>query len=1224
MSKNLIFLICFVLALGLVSGAGVANASLVGWYQFENNANDSSTAGNHGTPGGGPGYVAGYVGNAMQFDGVDDNVAIPRAIQDDFTIALWVKTTQTGGTGQWWAGVGLVDGELAGSYGDFGAVLSGTRFGFGIGPADTTITSSKSINDGTWHHVVAARVASTGLMEVYVDGVLENSTTGPTGSKTAPTRLTIGSIQTNMYYFNGVMDEVRIYSHKLSLAEIMQVMGMKKAWNPTPTDGNMVDADVAALEWGPGVSAALHDVYFSDNFDDVNTADSSDPMGSDEVYKARQTELRYPPGAWDYMPVTRGTTYHWRIDEVNGVNVWRGDVWSFTVVPNLNWNPNPAHQATYVPVTTDLSWSKGNWAVKGHIIYLSTSFNAVNNVAPGTITPGVPPYLGFTNNPAITNIAIPGDLLYNTTHYWRADPIVSAPPVVAQKGEVWRFTTLSLVPISDPNLAGWWKLDGEAPGLVFDYSGHANHGTPRGNPQVVPGHDANAFHFDGIDDFVEIPHSNILSVNNEVTVAAWINAERLSGPGGAGWQGILAKGNSPRSYSFYTTTAGPLHLSTAGIGSTSTLLVTTNEWTHVAAMVVGGVHRYYINGTFAGEGGTGVILPGTADSAPVRISATQEASRQFLGVIDDVRIYNKALSSKDIKVLAGRLGATDPDPADGATDVQRTLTLTWEPGAYAAAANGHRVYFDPDEAKVIARAGCQVNGTPTTDPCYPLPWTFGLEETFYWAVDEVNGINSWPGNVWSFTTTNNKVVDDMETYTPWDVPDNNIFEVWVDGPGNCKPAGGNNTGALVDIDTATAVHGGLQSMKYMYDNDGTVDNPCEPGVPAIRLTYSKAEAQVAQLPSGIGSDWTVGGVAKSLSLWFYGDTFNSIEPMWVQLTDASNNKAKVFYGTYADEDTSDMNEASWHEWLIDLEDFNVPPTPVNVKNVKSIAIGIGDEGPSPGSSGTLYFDDIRLYAPRCILARREADFALVDYAPEASGGDCVVDYRELAIMSRDWLAENQDETALWTGMWTSADIGDVGAATGSFTDQGGGTFTIVGAGADIWGTVDAFHYAFKQFSGDGQITIRLTSIDHTNDWAKTGPMIRETLDANSKHAMIIGRPNNLGIALQWRPTTGGSSLNSQADAPDLPYCLRLVRVGDTFTGYYYSNGKWIRQSSATIPMTDPVYIGMAVTSHTAGTLCTAQIDRACSDDFIPADVLADDIVDFKDYSELILKWLDEN
>ena len=107
-------------------------------------------------------------------------------------------------------------------------------------------------------------------------------------------------------------------------------------------------------------------------------------------------------------------------------------------------------------------------------------------------------------------------------------------------------------------------------------------------------------------------------------------------------------------------------------------------------------------------------------------------------------------------------------------------------------------------------------------------------------------------------------------------------------------------------------------------------------------------------------------------------------------------------------------------------------------------------------------------------------------------------------------------------------------------------------------------------------------------------------------------------------TTGASSFNYDAGAPTPPYCLRLARRGDTFTGYYYSDGKWVQLGSATIPMTDPVYIGMVVTSHTAGTLCTAKIDRACSTDFIPADLLMDDLVNFKDYSELILKWLDEN
>jgi len=163
------------------------------------------------------------------------------------------------------------------------------------------------------------------------------------------------------------------------------------------------------------------------------------------------------------------------------------------------------------------------------------------------------------------------------------------------------------------------------------------------------------------------------------------------------------------------------------------------------------------------------------------------------------------------------------------------------------------------------------------------------------------------------------------------------------------------------------------------------------------------------LPSGIGADWTVGGVTKSLSLWFYGTVGNALDPLWVRLTDASNNTAKVSYGLYADEDIANMNEASWHEWLIDLADF----TGVTMSNVKSIAIGVGNEAGGSSGSGTLYFDDIRLYTPRCILTRRPADYAKFDYAPEGTpGGDCVVNGLELEVMTRDWLQSDRNIAAV--------------------------------------------------------------------------------------------------------------------------------------------------------------------------------------------------------------------
>jgi hypothetical protein len=74
---------------------------------------------------------------------------------------------------------------------------------------------------------------------------------------------------------------------------------------------------------------------------------------------------------------------------------------------------------------------------------------------------------------------------------------------------------------------------------------------------------------------------------------------------------------------------------------------------HVCAMVAGGMHRYYINGVLAGEAHSGIVLPGTADTDPVRIGMTQEGNNGFLGMIDDVRIYNKAVTREEILFLIG-------------------------------------------------------------------------------------------------------------------------------------------------------------------------------------------------------------------------------------------------------------------------------------------------------------------------------------------------------------------------------------------------------------------------------------------------------------------------------------------------------------------------------------------------------------------------------------------
>jgi O-glycosyl hydrolase len=197
------------------------------WYRFENNAADASGNGNAGYISNAVSFVTGKLGaQAAQFDGASAFVRIPRVISNHFTIALWLKTTTTGGTGQWWAGKGLLDGEVGGSVDDFGLALVGSKAALGVGNPDTTLSSTTSVNDGQWHHIAATRDAVGGAMQLYVDGTLQASGSGPIGARTAPPYLRIGSIQTGSSagFLSGTIDDVQLFDRVFSAAEIPVLM----------------------------------------------------------------------------------------------------------------------------------------------------------------------------------------------------------------------------------------------------------------------------------------------------------------------------------------------------------------------------------------------------------------------------------------------------------------------------------------------------------------------------------------------------------------------------------------------------------------------------------------------------------------------------------------------------------------------------------------------------------------------------------------------------------------------------------------------------------------------------------------------------------------------------------------------------------------------------------------------------------------------------------------
>lgn len=172
--------------------------------------------------------------------------------------------------------------------------------------------------------------------------------------------------------------------------------------------------------------------------------------------------------------------------------------------------------------------------------------------------------------------------------------------------------------------------------------------------------------------------------------------------------------------------------------------------------------------------------------------------------------------------------------------------------------------------------------------------------------------------------------------------------------------------------------------------------------------------------------------------------------------------------------------------------------------------------------------------------------------------------------------------------WNRLDIGAVGVAGSS--SESGGTFTVSGAGEDVWGTADAFHFAYGTLAGDGAIVARVASLSGAEAWTKAGVMIRESLDAASTHAFMLVSKSK-GLAFQRRTTTGGLSTHTSGGSGTAPYWVKLTRSGNVVTGSVSADGStWKVVDSDTIAMTDAVHVGLAVTSHDSSQLATATFD----------------------------------
>jgi hypothetical protein len=1035
MFKRFICLISFVVMLALT---GNASADLVVHWSLEDGsgtiATDVSGNGNDGTFNGAPEWVDGYFGGGLHFRGDTDADSVVYTIPggatvwEAGTIAIWVKadslgqdnysscfTNHTPNT----AGIQFdVDGGDPGNY----RLNPGGQF---FGPATTE-----------WTHLALTFEAGTGTF--YYNGE-EATTAALSDSQRTFIEFAIGINRNHTNWLAGIIDELRIYDHALTADEIQVIMEsaagkLPHARRPDPADGAMLTDTWVSLSWMPGDLTVSHDVYFGENFDDVN-----DATRDSDVFRGNQTGDFYVAGFPGYAypeGLVPGTTYYWRIDEVNDADPnspWKGDVWSFWIPPRKAYNPGPFDGLEYIDPNVTFSWTPG-FQAKLHYVYFGDNFEDVNSAAGGL--------------PTAETTYSPGTLELEKTYYWRIDEFDGA---ATNKGDVWSFTTIPVIPItSDPSLVAWWTLNEGVGATVVDWSGYGHHGTIEGSTFWAEGYDLGALEFTGPGDFVEMAGYGGVNGTNPRTMTAWIktttpNRTILS------W-GLNVAGQKWRMRSDAT---GGLRGEVNGGYHYGVTNIADGRWHHVAITFEDDGTpdaldlMLYVDGQLDA---TSDILDepiDTSDTGVVRIGESPWHNAPFVGLIDDVRIYDKALTQEDIQLVMriDPLLAWNASPANGAiVDIDNAMPLTWSPGDMASQ---HDVYFGTDKDAVANADSSDTTGIyrasqagTSFTPSEGVEWGGG---PYYWRVDENNTDGTvTEGRIWSFTVADFILIDDFESY---DANDNQIWYAWHDGLGYGAPGtdpyfAGNGTGAAVGDETTasyteeTIVNGGGQSMPLSYDNNKQ-------------------------------------GFAK------YSET------------------------------------------------------------------------------------ELALTAPR------------------------------------DWAKHDLAELSLW--------FHGQPASVGSFVESPAGTYTITATGTDIWGTADEFHFAFKMLTGAGLIVARVESVEQTNNWAKAGVMIRETLDAGSKFAAVYITPTNAdgtstnGCRFQARTETDASATSdtsvatAEQTAIIAPYWVKLERdVGGNFRGYYSANGStwqsmsWNPQS---ISMSSNVYVGLALTSHDAALTCQAEFSN---------------------------------
>ena len=654
------------LALNGFFGGGAAipedtmTRGLVGYWSFDEGggtvARDASGNNNHGTLTNGPKWTQGKNGTALQFDGKNDYVDCGNDasldITDEITIETWVKPETDsvsyivskeileGGTTWYGYRLDQYTGNTVRAHiwtdGDQGRNLSGAIF----------------LN--FWNHIVVTYSKNEEITKLYVNGILKDDDY-TTGNIKIASSINFNIGRSNLSYpFDGLIDEVRIYNRALTEAEVKYHYnrgGPVAQWDMDEGSGSAIndksgngnDGTISGATWAQGKHGSAL------SFDGVNDYVNCGNKSVFNLTGAMTFAAWVVPGSGinektivSKTGTTAAQTTFWM--DIRKSNSWiyfggytSGGVAAYTTV-NYNFTPGVWYYVAGTDDGTNLSIYVNGIKIKTATSQtrVSGSWNVEIGRRGSTLLQG---WDGAIDDARIYNYARTEEeirLDYNAglaTHLGPSGKTCSEDPAGCM----------------DFGLAGHWDMDEGSGSILNDKSGNNNHGTLTNGPQWTQGKNGNALQFDGKDDYVDCGSTSSLNgISGVVSVEAWARLDKLK------YNSIVNKrtNNIEGHWDFRHSLNYGLQFVNFDSGGNPKIINAAatfdNNWHHLVAVATDSEVKIYMDGKRLAT--TGTLAPIVSTSTNVKIGGWGLTGNYYLnGDIDDVKIYNRALSAEEVR-----------------------------------------------------------------------------------------------------------------------------------------------------------------------------------------------------------------------------------------------------------------------------------------------------------------------------------------------------------------------------------------------------------------------------------------------------------------------------------------------------------------------------------------------------------------------------------------------